>query len=198
MRRDFGILIGLILSIILISGCVQTRGTKPPTETTSLLTETRGWQTYHNDEYDFFLMFPLDWIIESESYSFVILTPSKEKSWQPSTPADIPKDPKVRIDFGEYIRDRMGAAYFPGKVDADTLKTWLEKRVNNGEVKDLSERTIGNFQAFEIMEIYDPGCQRVVYWRPVDLKSLIRVSTGCESPYLSEFDQIVNSVQQME
>jgi len=204
MERWFFILIGMISSILLTSGCNQRKAAATPTEaipstgTIPPATETREWRTYRKDEHDFSLSYPPDWIIESESDLSVVLTLSEEKGWQPSTPADIPKDPRVRADFGEYIRERLGPAHFPETIDSDILKTWLEQKVGNGEAQGLLKRTINNSQAFEITEIYESGCESVVYWRPVNLKSLIRISTGCESPYLDEFHQIVNSVQQVD
>jgi hypothetical protein len=142
--------------------------------------------------------YPPDWIIESESYHSIILVSSKEKLWQPYTPSDIPKDPRIRIDLGEYIRERLGPARFPETIDVATLRGWLEERANSGESRELSERIINNHQAFEITEIRVPGCEKVVYWRPVSLGDLVRISTGCESPYLDEFNQIADSIQQIE
>lgn len=191
MNRTICILVGLILSMGLTNGCDTTRETISPTV-------TREAKTHSNSQYKFSFAYPPDWMIESEGYQFVILTPLEEKSWQPSTPADIPRDPKVRLDFGEYIRERLGPAHFPATIDSDILRTWLEQRVSSGQFRGLSERRINNYQAFEITEIRDPGCERVIYWRPANLKSLVRISTGCESPYLDEFSQIVNSLQQME
>jgi len=204
MERWFFILIGMISSILLTSGCNQRETAGAPTEaipstgTTPLATETREWRTYRKDEHDFSLSYPPDWIIESESDLSVVLTSSEEKGWQPSTPGDIGRDPRVTIDFGEYIRERLGPAHFPETVDSQILRAWIETRINNEEAANFSERTINKHQAFDVTEIRVPGCERVVYWRPANLKSLIRISTGCESPYLDEFHQIVNSVQQVD
>lgn len=175
----------------LTSGCDTRREMISPTA-------SREAKTYSNSQYKFSVTYPPDWVIESESYQAIVLVPSEEESWQPSAPSDIPQDPRIRIDLGEYVRERMGPAHFPETIDVDTLRSWLEERAHSGEYKELSERVINSHQAFEITEIRVPGCERVVYWRPVNLRSLIRISTGCESPYLDEFDQIVKSVQQME
>lgn len=188
-KRAIRILLGLILSTCLISGCDTTQETISPTV-------TREAKTYSNSQYNFSLAYPSDWIVESESYQSIILVPSKEESWQPSTPSDIPKDPKIRIGLGEHVRERMGPTHFPEPIDVNTLRGWLEERANSGQYKELSERIINNHQAFEITEIRVPGCEKVVYWRPVSLGDLVRISTGCESPYLDQFNQIADSIQQ--
>lgn len=210
MRRRFYVLVGLLfLCAILSSGCRQTKETALPTETisaveaispteTTLPIETQAWQIYQNDAYKFSMRYPSDWIIESESYQSLTLRPQEQISWQPSTPADIAKNPAVRIDFGEYIRERMGPASFPETISFDLLKTWLEKRIKGQGAKDFSEGSLNNFQMLEVTEISIPGCEKVVYWRPVDLKSLVKISTGCESLYLDDFKQIVHSIQQIE
>lgn len=187
------LLIGFIVLsvVILISGCIRPKEPVPQ----GGVPDTENWEIYQNEEYGFSLKYPSTWEIESEAYHFIILAPSKEKSWQPNTPSDIPKDPKIRIDFGEYIRERLGPKNFPETISPAVLEDWLEAKVSNGEARDFTKRTINNFQAFEITEIYVPGCVKAIYWRPANLDSLIRVQTGCESQYLDEFNWIVNSIQ---
>lgn len=99
--------------------------------------------------------------------------------------------------MGEYVRERLGPENFPADVDATSLVAWLERNTTDGTARDLVKTTIGGRQALEVIETYDPGCETVVYWRPESLQSLIRASTGCESPYLDEFDRIISSLQQI-
>lgn len=182
-------------SLVISSTTLSTK-TIFPTKI-SLPIQSEQWQTYRNNNYKFSIMYPSDWIIQSENYQFLILAPQKEISWQPATPADIPKNPAIRIDFGEYIRERMGPAYFPEAIDSIILKTWIEQRVNNHQADYFSEKSIDSFVAYEVTELGLSGCDRILYWRPTDLNSLVKVSTGCESIYLDMFAQIVNSVQQI-
>jgi len=98
--------------------------------------------------------------------------------------------------MGDYVRERLGPEHFPADVDPTSLVAWLEQKTTNGIARGLVKTTIGGRQAFEVVESYDPGCEKVVYWRPESLQSLIRASTGCESPYVDEFDRIISSLQQ--
>jgi hypothetical protein len=158
----------------------------------------QDWQTYRNEEFNFSLKYPSDWIIKSQSYTSVIFIPQAETSWQPSKPSDISMDPAVHIDLGEYIRERIGPAYFPETIDSDGLRAWIDERISSGEANSFSEWSLNNLQAFTVIEVGIPGCAKVVYWRPVNLMSLIRISTGCESSYLDEFNLIVDGIQQIE
>jgi hypothetical protein len=119
------------------------------------------------------------------------------RSWRPTDPADLAKEPRVRLDMGDYVRERLGPEHFPADVDATSLGAWLERKTTDGTARGLVKTIIGGRQAFEVIEIYDPGCEEVVYWRPESLQSLIRASTGCESPYLEEFERIISSLQQI-
>lgn len=178
-----------VIFMIVVSACTAvSKGT--PT--------MAGQRSYTNGEYQFSIAYPSDWTIESEGYQLVILVPRAARSWRPSTPSEIPRDPHVTILMGEYIREKLGPAYFPGVVDSDSLRAWLTQKAEHGEARDLSELTINGVQALVVTEIYEPGCERVVYWRLEGLEKLIRVSTGCESAYLTAFNQIVNSLRQME
>jgi len=188
MGKAVCVSVGLFV-IVLTSGC----GLR--TEKTPAIVP-REARLYTDDQFKFSFVCPPEWVIENDSYQSIILVPEAEKSWQPSIPADIPRDPRVRIDVGEYVRERLGPAYFPATVDPIILRTWLEHKVYNAEAQGLSERQINDVQAFEITEIYESDCERVIYWRPVRLDSLVRMSTGCQSPYLAGFDQIVSSIRQ--
>jgi len=195
MNRTVNVWIGwigfFIFFTVLTNGCTAVSKGTPPTR-------TRETRTYTNREYKFSIAYPSDWIIENESYQLVILVPTAAQSWQPSVPSEISKDPHIELEMDGYIGERLGPANFPAVVDANNLRAWLEQKVRDGETRDLSELIIYNVQAFELTEIYEPNCERVVYWRPEGPESLVRISTGCESTYLTEFDQIVSTIRQVE
>lgn len=156
---------------------------------------TKEWKTYTKSQYSFSFKYPLSWEIETDGGDyFITLIPSNEKAWQPKKPDDIPKDPRIKLIFGKYVRETLGFGSFPETTA--TLETWLRTRADKGPERDFAKRIINGFPAFEITEISDPGCEKVIYWRPVNLDSLIRIQTACESRYLGEFDQIVNTLQQ--
>lgn len=189
MNKILCIWIGFFIFVALTSGCTTTAKSIPPTA-------TQETKTYTNLEYKFSLAYPPDWMIENESYQLLVLVPIAARSWQPSVPSDIPKDPRIEIEMGGYIREKLGPANFPALVNASSLRAWLEWKVRNGEAREFSELTIYNVQAFELTEIYESNCERVVYWRPERLESLVRMSTGCDSIYLDEFERIVRTVRQ--
>ena len=214
MERIVKILLGLTLSLFMLNGCNQAKEVELPDDTSmedaetltvdrvlpteiSERTNTQGWQIYQNDEYMVSLQYPSNWIVTSEGYQSVILMPLEEVDWKPSAPADISKNPAIRIDFGELIREKIGPRYFPETVNVDILKLWLEQKVSNGEASGFSERLINEFQAFEIVELRASDCVKSVFWRPINLQNLVRIETGCESSYLDEFDDIVNNMQQV-
>ena len=183
----------LVVVNILIGGC-RNRGVL----SNGTVQNTEAWKTYVNERRNFLIKYPLPWEIELDGYDFIVLTPSKEKNWQPDKPADIPKDPRIRIDIGEYVRERLGPKYFPETISPEILEEWLKRKIENGEARDFTKRTINDFPAFEITEIRDPGYDKVIYWRFKDLNNLIRIQTGHESKYLDEFDKMVNTLQQIE
>ena len=153
---------------------------------------------YRSAEFQFTFDYPPDWTIASQGVASLTLVPDGLQTWQPETPADIPKDPRIIVEMGALIQERLGAADFPAIPDADHLRAWLEQKTVNGQAQDLSDRMINQVQAFEIIERSLPGCTRVVYWRPGDLKRLVRIAAGCESAYPDDFAEIVNSLQQTE
>jgi hypothetical protein len=191
MNRALCIWIGFFILVALASGCTTNAKSVPSTA-------TQETKTYTNREYKFSLAYPSDWMIEEESYQLLVLVTIAAQSWQPSVPSDIPKDPHVEIEMGGYIREKLGPANFPVLVNASSLRAWLEQKVRNGEAREFSELTINNVLAFELTEIYESNCERVVYWRPERLESLVRISTGCDSIYLGEFEQIVHTIRQMD
>ncbi len=104
----------------------------------------------------------------------------------------------MMVEMDGYIREKRGYADFPAFIDANSLKTWLEQRVDAGEAKEFAELTIHDTDAFEIIEVDEAGCERAVYWRPKEgIEGLIRISTGCESMYLQEFERIVSTLRQL-
>lgn len=153
---------------------------------------------YINKEYKFTINYPSSWIIQQDNLLYVVLVPSKEEKWEPSSPQDIPKEPRIRIDMGKYIKERFGSQNFPEDITYSALKDWLQKKIASGEFKDFSEKEIGGFPFFGVTEYRDPGCERVIYWRPNNLVSLLRIATGCESNYLDDFYTIVNSLKETE
>ena len=157
------------------------------------------WKTYTNNQRNFSFKYPFSWEIKTEGGDyFIILIPSKEKSWNPEKPKDIPKNPEIKIVFGKYVREILGPENFPETITLQILENWLgSKTSNNGVSKNFSKRTINKFQALEIIEMSIPGCSKVVYWRATSLNDLIRIETGCESEYLDEFNQIVNTLKQI-
>ena len=208
MGRTWHFLIGLVISLILLSGCNQSKEdaqstTEEPPGRITLPTETigsndaQGWQIYSNDELRVALKYPPDWILESESYQSVILVPLVEEDWEPAQPSDISKNPAIRIAFGSYIRERIGPNYFPENIDLKTLQAWIEEKVRHGEANGLRVRQINGFLAIEVTETLLPSCEQVTYWRPDNLENLVRLSTSCNSPYLDEFNNVVNSIQQV-
>jgi len=191
MNRALCIWVEFSIFVALISGCTTNAKSVPPTA-------TRETKTYTNREYKFSLAYPSDWVIEHESYQLLVLVPMAVQSWQLSVPSDIPKDPHIEIEMGGYIREKLGPANFPVLVNASSLRAWLEQKVYDEEAREFSELTINNVQAFELTEIYESNCERVVYWRPEGLESLVRMSTGCDSIYLDEFERIVRTIHQMD
>jgi len=159
---------------------------------------TREAQTYNSVGHQFSVSYPANWVVETESDEVLVLIPAAARAWHVAEPSDIPKDPRVRLDVGSYVRERLGPANFPATLDATSLKAWLEQMVKDGTAHDLVETTIDGVDALQVTELYDAGCERVVYWRPANLQSLVRVSTGCESPYLDEFQRIVDGLRELE
>jgi len=218
MRDRLRILIALATCLVPLTGCRQpelappteaAQPTRPPLSATTqpsggeslpLGTATPAatdeWHVYRNDDYGVLLSYPADWVVKSEGYQSVILIPLAETAWEPATPAEIPQDPAVEIEFGEYIRERTGPTYFPETVTFPSLRAWIEEKISNQEAEDLSVRSINGFQTLELTQLGESGCERVVYWRPLDLKSLVRFSTGCDSPYMDQFHHILDTVQQ--
>jgi hypothetical protein len=156
---------------------------------------SKVWNEYMNNDFNFSLKYPDSWKIKTDAYGYVIFIPKAEENWEPEKPQDIPKNPEIRIDFGNYVRESFGPNNFPEKINLEILEEWLEKRVDNRQWKNFSKIKINKQVAFQITEIYVPGCEKVIYWRANNLDDLVRINTGCESKYLDEFDRIVNTIQ---
>jgi hypothetical protein len=149
-------------------------------------------QVYHNPRYQFALSYPGDWLAVGAGERSATLVPAAQVNWEPASPGDDAHDPAVRIDCGAYIRERIGPARFPEQVDAERLRAWIAGEYGGSP----GATTIDGQDAFVIESTGEFGCAKVVYWRPLDLESLVRLSTGCASPYLDQFDRIVESLHQ--
>jgi hypothetical protein len=150
---------------------------------------------FRSGEVPFVFDYPKAWGLTIEGPQRIVLAAPGESDWQPAAPADIPKDPRIWVDYGAGIGERLGAAALPPDFDSDSLRAWLEQKVAGGTAEDLSERTINGATAFELSELSVPGCQQVVYWGPGDLDHLVRLATGCQSPRLAAFEDVADSLQ---
>lgn len=191
MDKIVCIWIGFFICVALTGGCTTAAKSVPPTA-------THKTNTYTNLEYTFALAYPSDWMIAHESYQLLVLVPIAAQSWQPAVPSEVSQDPHIEIEMGGSIREKLGPGTFPASVNVHTLRAWLEQKVHNGEAREFAELTIGNIQAFEVTEVYESGCERVIYWRPERLERLVRMSTGCDSIYLDEFERITRSIHHID
>ena len=199
-------LLSAFVSLGICSSCTISPSLTPTTtitpEVLSASTPTiapREMVSYTNTEHHFSLSYPANWIIIRENYREIMLVPQEQQDWQPTRiPEDLFRDPVIEINLGENIRGRMGSQYFPGAINTNTLSDWLTQKVEREAASNLIGKEIGGMKAFELTEIYEGGSEQVVYWRPESLEQLVRLSTGCESPYLSDFELIVNSLQSIE
>jgi hypothetical protein len=168
-------------------------------ETPAKALETTGpgeSQVYHNPRYRFALSYPADWIAIGAGERSATLVPAAQVNWEPASPGDDAHDPAVRIDCGAYIRERIGPARFPEQVDATLLRAWIDGEYGGIQGGNVEAMAIDGQDAFVIKSTGEFGCAKVVYWRPLDLERLVRLSTGCASPYLDQFDRIVESLHQ--
>jgi hypothetical protein len=150
---------------------------------------------FQSGEVPFAFDYPKLWELTIEGPQRIVLAAPGERDWQPAAPADIAKDPRIWIDYGVGIAERLGPGALPDEVDADGLRGWLERKVTGGSAEDVSERTINGATAFEARELSVPGCQQVVYWVGGDLDRLVRIATGCQSPNRGSFDELVKSLR---
>ena len=134
MRKVIRVMTWLILSIGLLNACYTQKTGEAPKITEN--TEGR----YRNVPYNVSLAYSSDWVIAEETDQFVVFAPSDSKSWQPSAPSDIPKDPRIMTYFGEYIREKLGPANFPSKIDPEGLRILLQEKVNQSEASSFNER----------------------------------------------------------
>jgi hypothetical protein len=174
----------ILLALSLSAGCAA--GGSTPVDVTE----------FRSEDVPFVFNYPTGWALTIEGPQRIVLAAPGERDWQPAVPADIPKDPRIWIDYGAGIGERLGPAALPKNVDAAGLRAWLEQKVAVGAADGLSERTIDGATAFELREFSVPGCQRVLYWGPGgDPAHLVRAATGCESPHLEAFVDVVNSLR---
>ncbi len=205
MYRKVWILVALIAVMSVSTYCIRqtptpaatSSSTQNITATPMRTIEPGEMITYVNDAYHFSLLYPSDWAIQSENEREIILIPIQENSWAPANPADISQDPKIQLTLGEFAVAGVFKTY-PEAITPEILRGRLEERVTEGTDQDFLEINIGAQAAFGITEHYDPGCYKAIYWRPDSLESIIKISTGCESSYLSVFELVVNSLRQSE
>ena len=156
------------------------------------------WEFYTNADFNISFTYPPSWEVDTKAWNSMIFIPSEEKPWNPKIPTEINEDPRIQIYFGESIRERLGPKYFPETISSAILEEWLEKGKKLEERGDIVKKTINGFESFESIETYTSGCYKVVYWRPINLDSLVRIQIGCESKYLDDFNQIVNTLEQID
>lgn len=147
---------------------------------------------YTNAAQQVALSYPADWVTTTDGYQLLVIKPKQVASWQPSSPADVAKDPAVTVTFGASVQERLRYRNFPEEVNRQTISVWIEASDSNAQ-----RHTISGMEAFEVVERAVPGCERVVYWRLTSIDQLVRISTGCDSAYLDEFWRIVQSLQQI-
>ena len=200
------LLLSAFVSLGVCFSCTTSPSMTPTTtitpEVLSASTPTiapREMISYTNTEHHFSLSYPANWIIIRENYREIILVPQEQQDWQPTRiPEDLFREPEVKINLGNDIREMLGPKNFPQRIDPTILQGWLEQNMQNDTEQSFVKRPVGNSEVFELTEISEGGCDRIVYWRPESLEQLVRLSTGCESPYLSDFGLIVNSLQSIE
>lgn len=149
-------------------------------------------KSYTNAAHQVALSYPADWVKANDGYQLLVIKPKQVASWQPSSPADVAKNPAVTVTFGTSVQERLRYRNFPEEVNPQTISVWIEASDSNAQ-----RRTISGMEAFEVIERAVPGCERVVYWRFISIDQLVRISTGCDSAYLDEFWRIVQSLQQI-
>lgn len=201
----------LLLLLLLLAGCTgapaRPVATAPPFPATWTPApgETRpgaspsaqggdapaGWLLYLDEPARLAFHYPPHWQVEAAGERRATLLPTAAQGWAPGAPADLAADPALHLLVGSLVRERYGPAFFPAEINPATLRGWLEGRVASGEARALGERTIGGEPAFELVEAGESGCERVLLWRPASLESLVRLSTGCASPYLPEVEAIL-------
>jgi hypothetical protein len=183
MRKYF-----LILICLLLLGC-RAREEAPSINNNSDKKQSLQY-------FDLSFIMPAGWSIVEENERFLVLAPMDELSWEPVSPEDIANNPQVRFDRGENIREILRPDNFPDTINEADLLDWLKEQTARGVFRDLDEKRIANHLAIAVTEVRPPDCERVVYWRMDSMEDLIRLATGCESPYLSDFYRIVDSLQE--
>ena len=183
MKKRVKIWLSLFVILGLYCGCNQGKS------------NTSEEILYTNDEWGISFVYSDHWVIKHEDYQTVILSPVTEVKWQPQKPESIAKEPFVTISLGAV---GIPPTYSSTSVDENTLRQWLTQHSLDGPDREFSERVINNQVAFEITEVSVPGCDRIIYWRPTNIESIVRLTTGCENPYMEDFEQIVESIQELD
>jgi hypothetical protein len=179
MNKHLNIWCGLFIILSLCCGCNKDN--------------TTAEMLYTNTDWDISFSYPTSWIIRQEGYQSVTLSPSEEQEWRPQKPVDIANNPFVAISIGEAS---VPPNYSSDLVNVDALREWLTKHSIDGPNREFVETSINGQITFEVTEVSVPGCERVVYWRPTSIENMVRLSTGCESPYMEDFERIVKSIQE--
>lgn len=154
--------------------------------------------TYANSQRRFAFNYPAYWVKTMEDEESLTIMPKQDVGWQPITPADAAKNPAVSVTYGVLVRERLRQRNFPEEVDPRALKAWIQASAGTDVLSEVSIYSINGVEALETVERAVPGCERVVYWRPLSLNQLVRISTGCDSAYLAEFRRIVQSLRQID
>lgn len=171
----------------------------PPVASRTPLPSSDGvadWPRYHHEVTGFTLAYPPDWLLMAEGTDTLTLLPATEQGWEAATPADLARDPAVRMLVGPLIRERLGPASFPDPLTPDALRTWMVNKIAAGEGEEYHETTVGGHLLLLLTEQSESGCERVAYWRPTQLSSLVRLATGCESAYLDTFHVLVQALEE--
>lgn len=176
------------ISLALLAGCSLPSSAITPTASPEVL-------RYTSPDAAFTLTYPADWTITREGYQDLVLAPIAERNWQPATPAQISADPQIRFAWGAQVGETLRSAGFPSPVSAENVRAWLEQRLQTGEIRDLVVTSSDGVPAFAATELADPGCTRAVYWRAESEERLVRITTGCTSAYLADFEQIVRTLK---
>ncbi len=184
-----------IVALAFLSGCgeVLTTSEPPPTpRPEAVSTFEPQIQVYTNTERGLTFNYPLDWVIKEEIPDRLVLVPRERLHWKIESPRDFPYDPRVKIELAEWV-------YTPYidelKLSPEIMRPVFEKGVQNGTHEDFSETIIGDYQTFKIIERTLPGCFQTTYWRLTGQTRQVKVYTGCESPYMNEYEVIVESLR---